>query len=81
MAAQNKKRPMYIQNLLNEVNTTLKAMKHDGEHSSLHIFMCHYLIQHKCYRGYNFYKDKFINGEVIPVLAGSATDYDYIQIW
>lgn len=78
---KTKKRPKYVTELVNQINKTLKTMGKQGENSDLHIFITSYLLNKNMYHGWNFYKDKFVNGKIIPVLAGSATDFDYIQMY
>lgn len=78
---QTKKRPNYVTELVNKVNENLKALGKQGENSHLHVFITSYLMQKNMYEGWNFYKDKCVNGKIIPILAGSATDFDYIQMY
>lgn len=78
---KTKKRPNYVTELVNKVNVSLKGLGKQGENSDLHVFLTSYLIEKKMYHGFNFYKDQYVNGKLIPVLAGSATDYDYIQFY
>lgn len=78
---KTKKRPNYVTELVNQINKTLKTMGKQGEHSDLHAFITSYLLNKNMYHGWNFYKDECINGKIIPVLAGSATDFDYIQMY
>ena len=65
----------------NQINKTLKTMGKQGENSDLHAFISSYLLNKNMYHGWNYYKDKCVNGKIIPVLAGSATDFDYIQMY
>ena len=78
---QTKKRPKYVTELVSKVNNTLKTLGKQGENSDLHVFITSYLLDKKMYHGWNFYKDKYVNGKTISVLAGSATDFDYIQMY
>lgn len=78
---QTKKRPNYVTELVRKVNKSLKTLGKQGENSDLHIFITSYLLDKKMYHGWNFYKDKYVNGKTISVLAGSATDFDYIQMY
>ena len=78
---KTKKRPNYVTELVNQINKTLKTMGKQGEHSDLHAFITSYLLNKNMYHGWNFYKDQCVNGKIIPVLAGSATDFDYIQMY
>lgn len=75
------KRPNDVTELIIKVNKTLKTMGKRGENSELHVFITSYLKDKKMYQGWNFYKDKSVNGKIIPTLAWSATDFDYIQIY
>lgn len=78
---QTKNRPKYVTELVRKVNKTLRTLGKQGENSDLHIFITSYLLDKKMYHGWNFYKDKYVNGKTISVLAGSATDFDYIQMY
>jgi hypothetical protein len=78
---QTKNRPKYVTELVRKVNKTLQTLGKQGENSDLHIFITSYLLDKKMYHGWNFYKDKYVNGKTISVLAGSATDFDYIQMY
>ncbi len=78
---QTRKRPKYVTELVRKVNKTLQTLGKQGENSDLHIFITSYLLDKKMYHGWNFYKDKYVNGKTISVLAGSATDFDYIQMY
>ncbi len=78
---QTKNRPKYVTELVRKVNKTLQTLGKQGENSDLHIFITSYLLDKKMYHGWNYYKDKYVNGKTISVLAGSATDFDYIQMY
>lgn len=78
---QTKKRPKYVTELVIKINKHLKTLGKQGEKSDLHVFITSYLLDKNMYHGWNFYKDKCVNGKIIPVLAGSATDFDYIQMY
>ena len=78
---QTKNRPKYVTELVRKVNKTLQTLGKQGENSDLHIFITSYLLDKKMYHGWNFYKDRYVNGKTISVLAGSATDFDYIQMY
>ena len=83
---KNKKRPQYIQDLVNKVNEHLRHFKVKDEYEdSLFTFMMMYLLDKKMYEGYNFYVDKYnpYLGKTIPTLAGSAKkdEYEYLQLY
>lgn len=78
---QTKNRPKYVTELVRKVNKTLQTLGKQGENSDLHIFITSYLLDKKMYHGWNYYKDRYVNGKTISVLAGSATDFDYIQMY
>lgn len=78
---QTKNRPKYVTELVRKVNKTLQTLGKQGKNSDLHIFITSYLLDKKMYHGWNFYKDKYVNGKTISALAGSATDFDYIQMY
>ena len=63
---KTKKRPKYVTELVNQVNKTLKTMGKQGENSDLHMFITSYLLNKNMYHGFNFYKDKCVNGKIIP---------------
>ena len=81
-----KKRPQYVQDLVNKVNGNLRLLKVKDENDTLFWFMCDYLLKKgMMYEGYNFYKDKFnpYTNTIVPMLAGSCKkdEYEYLQIW
>ena len=78
---QTKNRPKYVTELVRKVNKTLQTLGKQGKNSDLHLFITSYLLDKKMYHGWNYYKDKYVNGKTISVLAGSATDFDYIQMY
>ena len=64
----------------------LKENKVKDINDSLFRFVRDLLVKNRMYNGYNFYKDEEIkleNGDVATkmILAGSCTDYDYLQLW
>ena len=81
MPYKNKKRPAYIQNIVNDANQMLRTLGKDGEFSSLRYFISNLLLKHKCYEGWNFYKIENQCGIETITLAGSSTDFDFIQIY
>lgn len=83
MAQNRKKRPKYVDDLVKEVNHTLRCGKVKDERNDLFVFMLHYLLRKKMYKGYNFYVDKKFEYGTLPILAGSADydKYDYLQLY
>ena len=78
----SRKRPKYVETMLREANLTLRHMKIHDENDSLFMFVCNYLMSLDMYNGFNYYKmDTDLNGKSYPVLAGSSTNYDFLQIY
>ena len=81
----NKKRPKYIQDIVNDINAQLRANYIKDENNDLFIWLCDYLLQRNMYEGYNFHKygDKIVNGKPIVCLAGTAdkNKFDFLQVW
>lgn len=78
----SRKRPAYVQELIRNANTTLRHLKVKSEIDSLFCFITTYLSVHHMYEGFNYYNlGKDANGNPHPVLAGSATDYEFLQIY
>ena len=83
---KNRKRTKQVILLIDETNSFLKENKVKDINDSLFRFVRDLLVKNRMYNGYNFYKDeefKLENGDVATkmVLAGSCTDYDYLQLW
>ena len=77
----NKKRPKYVQEVIDQVNLALKIREEKNPHCSLMLFIIDYLIAKDMYKGYNFYNEIERNGVKYNVLAGSATDFEFIQVY
>lgn len=75
------KRTKQLQQVVDTTNYYLRrnGIKDESD-PAFHIVMCS-LLQTKTYHGFNYFKDKQIGDEVIPVLAGSDTDFDYLQLY
>lgn len=80
--ARNKKRPAYVQEIVNSVNERLKISKEKNAFSPLMIWICDYLVSKGMYQGYTFFNEKLNHkGEPYNSLAGSATDFEYLQVY
>lgn len=77
--AQSKKRPQHITKMLADINNTLRVNKIKETSDHLFIWAVDYLLHNGYYKGYNFYIDSEFNKD-IPTLAGSSTNYEYLQI-
>lgn len=81
----NKKRPKYIQDIVNDINAQLRANYVKDENNDLFVWLCDYLLKRKMYEGYNFHKygDKIVNGKPIVCLVGTAdkNKFDFLQVW
>lgn len=81
----NKKRPKYIQDIVNDINAQLRAKYVKDENNDLFVWLCDYLLKRNMYEGYNFHKygDKIVNGKRIVCLAGTAdkNKFDFLQLW
>ena len=82
--AKNKKRPQYVQEIVDDINEIFYHKKEKNAHCDLAIWLDHYLLKKGMYRGYNLFIDKtHTDGKTDKVLAGSADPnvYEYIQIY
>ena len=82
--AKNKKRPQYVQEIVDEINEIFYRKKEKNVLCDLAIWLDHYLLNKGMYRGYNFYIDKtHTDGTTYKVLAGSSDPnvYEYIQFY
>lgn len=79
-----KKRPKYIQEMVNRANRIFKqqGVKNENE-SDLFAMVCEILLEKDMYRGFNFYKTVYRNGQQYDQLAGvgDSRKVDFIQIW
>ena len=80
--SKSKKRPEYVGKLVHEANLTLRNLKVRNEDDTLFTFICNYLSARHMYHGFNYYNmGKDFNGNPYPVLAGSSTNYEFLQIY
>lgn len=82
--AKNKKRPQYVQEIVDEINEIFYRKKEKNALCDLACWLDHYLLKKGMYRGYNFYIDKtHIDGTTYKTLAGSSdpNEYEYIQFY
>ena len=82
--AKNKKRPQYVQEIVDDINEIFYHKKEKNAHCDLAIWLDHYLLKKEMYRGYNFFIDKTqTDGKTYKVLAGSSdpNEYEYIQFY
>lgn len=77
----SKKRPNYVKEVVDQVNATLKVRKEKDCYCSLMHFITDYLASRDMYLGYNFYNEVERDGIKYNVLAGSATDFEFIQVY
>ena len=82
--AKNKKRPQYVQEIVDDINEIFYHKKEKNAYCDLAIWLDHYLLKKGMYRGYNFYIDKTLtDGKTYKMLAGSSdpNKYEYIQFY
>lgn len=82
--AKNKKRPKYVEEYVNDVNNALEKWGIKDETNDLFLFACEYLMKHKMYEGFNFYKHHPLkDGKEILALAGSGNKdkFDCLQLY
>ena len=82
--AKNKKRPQYVQEIVDEINEIFYRKKEKNALCDLAIWLDHYLLKKGMYHGYNFFIDKtHTDGKTYKVLAGSSDPnvYEYIQFY
>lgn len=85
--SQNKRRPKYVEDLIEEVNHEMwnRQMKYDETNVLLFTIQT-YLIHHGWYRGFNYFHDEVRydadnNPHKVQVLHGSDQGYEYIQLF
>lgn len=79
---RNRKRTKAIAEMVKDANHFFLMNKvKDYRNSDLFWFVQGYLLSRKMYEGFNFYNIKEIDGQTRLVLAGSATNYDVVQIY
>lgn len=76
----NKKRPKYVQEVVDQVNAVLKLRQEKDCFCGLMQFISDYLIAKDMYVGYNFFNEIEVDGVKYNILAGSATNFEFIQI-
>ena len=79
-----KKRPQYVQELVNKANERFREFGIKEEGNDLFVFVCDYLLKRNMYEGYNYFKmeyNTYLKKDVM-VYAGSyrKEDYDFLQI-
>ena len=79
-----KKRPQYVQELVNKANQRFRDFGIKEEGNDLFVFVCDYLLKRNMYEGYNYFKmeyNTYLKKDVM-VYAGSyrKEDYDFLQI-
>ena len=86
---RTKKRPKYIEELVEKTNKRLEVMNVKDEGNTLFRFVCDLLLEKKMYQGYNFFQKKTIriDGEPRNVLdyptheEFKADKWDCLQIY
>lgn len=80
----SKVRPTYVQQIVDNANTYLRALKVTDEGDNLFRFVCDYLLKKDMYEGFSHFKDKYnpYSQKNIAVLAGSCKEgeFEYLQI-
>ena len=82
--AKKKKRPQYVQEIVDEINEIFYRKKEKNALCDLAIWLDHYLLKKGMYCGYNFFIDEtHTDGKTYKVLAGSSDPnvYEYIQFY
>ena len=70
--------------IINNVNNILRVRKIKDNGNELFCFACDYLLKHNMYHGYNMFvlkQDPTDETNKFIVEAGSATDYEFLQIY
>ncbi len=81
-----KRRTKKITELLIDVNDYLRNNKIKDQGDPVFLVITHSLLRQHLYMGFNYYKDQVFtfedgHSETIRVLAGSDTDFEYLQIY
>lgn len=69
-----------MENLITDVNQYLRNNKVKNQGDACFLVVTHSLLQQGLYRGFNYYKDGVIGDKVIPILAGSSENFEYLQV-
>ena len=75
------KRTKQLQTVVNNVNDYLRTNKIKDEKDPAFHMLVWSLLQTDTYKGFNYFRDKEIDGETVSVLAGSSIDFDYLQLY
>ena len=86
---RTKRRPKYIEDLVNDTNKRLKRLNIKDTGDTLFRFVCDLLLKKNMYEGYNFFQKKtiLIDGEAHNVLGYptheefKADKWDCLQIY
>ena len=75
------KRAKQLQQVVDITNNYLRNNGIKDESDPAFLIVMHSLLQTNTYHGFNYFKDKQIGTVTVPVLAGSSTDFDYLQLY
>lgn len=76
------KRCKQLQAVVDKTNEYLRNNKIKDEGDPAFMVVQLALLETKTYHGFNYYSDgKLLDGTVIPILAGSSTDFEYLQLY
>lgn len=76
----NKKRPLYVQEIIDSVNKHIRQLKIKDQYHPLATWLSDYLIKKDLYRGFSMFVEKTDNqGNKYVALAGKGNDFEFIQ--
>lgn len=75
------KRTKQLESVIKATNEYLRANKIKDEGDPAFNVLHFSLLQMGTYKGFNYFKDLKIGDTVVPVCAGSSTDFEYLQLY
>ena len=70
-----------LNQLVEHANLYLRKNKIKNEDDPVFQVVMWSLLEQHLYRGFNYYKLMTIGEDEIPVLAGSSTDFEFLQLY
>lgn len=75
------KRTKQLQVAVDNTNRYLRINGIKDERNPAFMVMMYTLMDVNSYKGFNYFNDREIGDETVSVLAGSSTDFDYLQLY
>lgn len=75
------KRTKQLQMVIDETNKYLRNNKIKDQSNPAFSVVQHSLLEMGTYQGFNYFNDRKIGDKVIPILAGSSVNFEFLQIY